>query len=218
MFGRKQLVGFGTVRTDIDYWPSYVDILTIVLMVFILQSFLQTFIDPDLLKMLRLRQTQEQLQSMLQAEFREEERAGKVTFAPGTNLLQIRFSEEILFAKGKYDLQSQGVHVLQRCAGVLRQVDAAMFHQIQIEGHTDSDAMRSTIYPHDNWELSAARALTVVKQMIADGIRPEKLSANGYGEFNWVVDNANQERRHLNRRIELRIMFSVPKENAGVAE
>lgn len=207
----------GTIRTEVNFWPSYVDILTIVLMVLVLQTFLQTFISKEYLEIARLKQAQSDLLKTLETEFEQETKAGQIAFMTRPNILQILFSENILFETGKYRLEETGIGVLGRCARVLRQADSSLYAQIQVEGHTDNVPLTSTVYPHDNWELSTARALTVVKEMVANGIDGRKLSANGYAEFSPAADNLTLAGRQKNRRIELRVFFSTPTRNPAPA-
>ena len=200
---------YGTIRTSLDYWPSYVDILTIVLMVFILQGFLQTFINADYLEVIQLRESQEHLRAALGKEFHAEAEKGTINFTVSPNMLRIRFSEDILFERGRYDLAPAGAEILRRCSRVLLLEGAPLYDQIEVEGHTDNARLEKQTYPHNNWELSSARALTVVRQMIESGVEPKKLSANGYGEFQPIADNTDALAQHRNRRIELRIIFSA---------
>ena len=72
-------------------------------------------------------------------------------------------------------------------------------------GHTDDKPIRNSRNFADNWELSQARALSVVRYMIDDlGMDPERLSANGFGEYQPIAAGDSEEARALNRRIELK--------------
>ncbi len=202
---------FGTIQTSLEFWPALVDVVTIVLMIFILQSFLQDFTDTNFQDLARLQLTQQALQRALEQEFRNEVKAQAVGIDTSPNLLQIRFSEQLLFPTGGYDLRPEGLLVLERCARVLERPDLNVYEQLQIEGHTDNAPLVSPTYPRNNWDLSSARALSVVQKMIDGGIAPTKLSANGYAEFRPVASNADPEGQQRNRRIELRIVFRTPK-------
>ncbi len=77
---------------------------------------------------------------------------------------------------------------------------------IQVDGHTDDVPLLPGARFADNWELSQARALSVVRYMAEGlGIPPERLSANGFGEFQPVAAGESPEARALNRRIELKL-------------
>ena len=201
---------FEMLATHVDYWPSYVDVLTIVLMVFILQNFLQTVPNVDVYDMMRLRQAQDDLEQALREEFSGEVLLGKIHFESSPNLLRVRFSEELLFPTKEYRLAEAGAQIMQRCAKVLGTVDESLYKKIQVEGHTDNVPLLGASYPSNNWQLSSARALDVVTHMTTHGIRPEKLSANAYGEFDPFAGNDDPQGQAQNRRIELLIVFSLP--------
>ena len=77
---------------------------------------------------------------------------------------------------------------------------------LQVDGHTDDIPIRNSRQFEDNWDLSQARALSVVRYMIDDlGMDPERLSANGFGEYQPVNTANTEEARAQNRRIELKI-------------
>ena len=75
---------------------------------------------------------------------------------------------------------------------------------LQVDGHTDSRPIKTARFP-SNWELSAARAISVVNFLIALGIPPEHLSATGYGEFQPLDDRDDEIAHRRNRRIELKL-------------
>jgi chemotaxis protein MotB len=77
-----------------------------------------------------------------------------------------------------------------------------------VEGYTD-DRPISTVQFHSNWELSAARAASVVHAMIADGIRPNRLAVVGYGEYQPIADNSTEPGRNANRRV-LLVILAAP--------
>ncbi|HEY6249198.1 MAG TPA: OmpA family protein [Candidatus Angelobacter sp.] len=206
----KTLAAHGTIRSGVEYWPSYVDILTTVLMVFVLQNFLQTTLNIENFEVARIREAQRHLKEILQLEFPVETAQRKITLDDSKpNLLQVRFSEEILFASADYHLAGEGRNVLGKCAQVLRsRPGSSDYKQIEVQGHTDKRPMKRFSYPRNNWELSAARALEVVRFLLAQGLPGSKLSAGGYAETRPVETSA--EHQHLNRRIELRILFATP--------
>ena len=75
---------------------------------------------------------------------------------------------------------------------------------IQIDGHTDPRPIASSQFP-SNWELSTARAASVVKYMISKGVPAERLVAAGYGEFRPIEGGTSEEANQKNRRIELKL-------------
>lgn len=114
--------------------------------------------------------------------------------------LVITFLSEILFDSGKADLRSDGVMILDRVGDVLetRLVD----RPIAVEGHTDNVPITHSAW-RSNWELSTARATSVIHHLVTHGIRPERLAAVGYGEYRPVTSNDTAVGRQQNRRVEL---------------
>ena len=119
------------------------------------------------------------------------------------------FSSEVLFPPGGADLSREGRGEVAKVADILRNVAAdipeGIDWVIRVDGHTDNVPLSGQGEFADNWELSQARALSVVKYM-ADflGILPDRLAANGFGQYQ-PVDTANTDAaRARNRRIELK--------------
>ena len=82
---------------------------------------------------------------------------------------------------------------------------------VGIEGHTDNQPIKLSGWK-TNWELSSSRALSVLHYLVKQkGIAPERLSANGYGEFHPVDSNDTKEGRQLNRRVEIVILPQLTK-------
>jgi chemotaxis protein MotB len=115
-------------------------------------------------------------------------------------------TDKVLFASGQAALESQGLPLLTEVARLLN-VDRT--HQIVVEGHTDNVPIGSGQYP-SNWELSAARATTVVRYMISQGVDRQRLSASGYADLHPVASNATERGRQLNRRVEIVILRNHP--------
>lgn len=208
----KRIASGGTIRTTIDYWPSLVDILMTVLMVFVLQNLVQTALSVNSVESARIRQSQQLLQDALDREFSAEIRNGTVTLVRGVNLLQIRFSDRILFNPQEAALKAEGERILDRCASTLASIRSSAYDRIQVEGHTDRSEFTRAGYPRNNWELSSARALTVIDRFVRKGrINQDKLSAAAYASSRPVLVGTAY-RPDLSRRIELRIVFIPPAE------
>jgi chemotaxis protein MotB len=125
--------------------------------------------------------------------------AGRLSVSIARGRMVINLPQDILFASGSADLGADGRGTLGEVAGVLAEFPDRRF---QVEGHTDDRPISTPQFP-SNWELSAARALSVVKLLVAQGVPPENLSGAGFGEFQPVATNGTQEGRRLNRRIEI---------------
>jgi len=118
------------------------------------------------------------------------------------------FQSEILFESGSADIQSEGRVALSLVAKTLidlsDKIPTDLNWILQIDGHTDRVPIATAKFP-SNWELSHARALEVVKFFIQQGVPADKLSANGYGEYQPISLGSSPEDLKLNRRIELKI-------------
>jgi len=125
--------------------------------------------------------------------------AGRLSVSIARGRMVINLPQDILFASGSADLGADGRRTLAEVAGVLAEFQDRRF---QVEGHTDDRPISTAQFP-SNWELSAARALSVVKLLVAQGVSPENLSGAGYGEYHPVAVNETVEGRRLNRRIEI---------------
>ncbi len=112
--------------------------------------------------------------------------------------VSFRISSEIIFAEAQADLSIDGLQVLQQLLPVLRSSQ----HQITVAGHTDNRPIRSSRFP-SNWELSGARAGSVVRYLEANGIPSSRLTATGYADTRPVADNDSAASRAKNRRVEL---------------
>ncbi|MHA3902573.1 OmpA family protein [Castellaniella sp. WN] len=113
--------------------------------------------------------------------------------------ISFRINSEILFGTGQADLSREGLSVLRRMAKVLS--DAG--YDITVEGHTDSVPVRSNARYPSNWELSGARAGSVVRYLQANGIAKGHLKAVGYADARPIADNRSPDGRARNRRVEL---------------
>jgi chemotaxis protein MotB len=125
--------------------------------------------------------------------------AGRLSVSIIRGRLVINLPQDILFASGSASLGREGTQTLSEVASVLGEIEDRRF---QVEGHTDDDPISTAQFP-SNWELSAARALSVVKLLVDQGVAPEEISGAGYGEFHPVATNETREGKRLNRRIEI---------------
>ena len=118
------------------------------------------------------------------------------------------FQSEILFDSGSVEIQSSGRVSLSLIAkttiDLINDIPTELNWVLQIDGHTDKVPISTSQFP-SNWELSHARALEVVKFFIGQGIPADRLSANGYGEYQPINIGDSREDLKQNRRIELKI-------------
>ncbi len=153
-------------------------------------------------------QEREKLLTDLQTKFKRMIDLGhlKVTKRHGRVVLQLR--NDVLFDTGEADVKPDGKTALAEVAGTLRTVGAKRF---QVAGHTDTQPIttdKKKEFP-TNWELSAARAIAVVKLLTAQGVDPSTLSAAGYGPYDPVASNATPDGMAKNRRIEITLVPNV---------
>lgn len=137
------------------------------------------------------RSLMEKLRSMIDA--------GQLKVVIRDGRMLIALESDVLFDSGKTTLKPAGQTALAKVAGVLASITDRKY---QVAGHTD-DVPIHTAHFASNWELSTARAVEVVKFLISNGMKPQQLSAAGFGEFDPVVPNTTPEQRAQNRRIEI---------------
>lgn len=110
--------------------------------------------------------------------------------------VEVEISERVLFPSGSARLGARAVPVLRKVAGILEEVP----NPVQVEGFTDNVPISTPVFP-SNWELSAARAASVVHLFMREGVAPRRMAAVGYGEFRPVADNDTPAGREKNRRV-----------------
>jgi chemotaxis protein MotB len=118
------------------------------------------------------------------------------------------FQSELLFPTASATLVPAGRKQLAQLAQTLRSVTRTIPADIdwvlRVDGHTDRRSIHTTQFP-SNWELSTARALSVVNYLMAQGIAPKRLVAAGFGEFRPLDDRHTDEAYARNRRIEIKL-------------
>jgi chemotaxis protein MotB len=138
----------------------------------------------------------------LVSELKQEIKQGEIQITQLKDKLTVNMVEKILFDSGSAVIKKNGEKVLDRVAEILKGVTK---QQIKVEGHTDNVPIGPSIidkFP-TNWELSTARATTVVRYLQNRGVNPGFLSAEGYAEFRPVASNETDEGKAANRRIEI---------------
>ena len=159
----------------------------------------------------RLTRTQEELSKSLQDEIAK----GNITIQQVRDRLTINMVDRVLFDSGQAQVKPAGVKVLKQVSDILKTVTDK---QIRIEGHTDNVPISSKLQDRfkTNWELSTARATTVVRYLIDQGsVDRRHLSAVGYADTQPRVSNESEEGRSSNRRIEIVLYPKDLKDIAG---
>lgn len=118
------------------------------------------------------------------------------------------FESEVLFPSGQATVTPQGQETMDQLAAAIVELEKTIPKEIdwalQVDGHTDIRPISSPQFP-SNWELSTARAASVVKYLIARGVSPKRLVAAGYGEFAPLETGTDEDSLRRNRRIELKL-------------
>jgi chemotaxis protein MotB len=125
---------------------------------------------------------------------------GKVRVTEGALAITVDINASVLFAPGEARLDLRAVRAL----GTVGRVLAATDFPIVVEGHTDNIRISTPQFP-SNWELSAARAASVVRLFIDTAVDPRRQTATGYADQRPVADNATAEGRQMNRRVAITI-------------
>ena len=119
------------------------------------------------------------------------------------------FQSEVLFSSGDDEVNPQGRRQLNILANAILELESQIPPEInwvlRVDGHTDARPLSGTGRLRDNWDLSAARAISVVKYLVAKGVDPERLVAAGFGEYQPLEQGTTDEAYAKNRRIELKL-------------
>jgi chemotaxis protein MotB len=114
----------------------------------------------------------------------------------------IELPAALLFKPGSATIENQDALLfLKRIALIIEELPNDM--QVSVQGHTDDTGPGRGSPFKDNWELSTARAISVLHELLLDGVEPNRISASGYAEFKPVATNATKTGREKNRRVEL---------------
>lgn len=131
--------------------------------------------------------------------------SGQVKLTQLPHGLAVEINASVLFAPAQATIQPEAIESLTNVAHALADVD----NVVHIEGHTDNLPIQTSLYP-SNWELSGARASSVVRLFAANGVAPSRLQAVGFAENRPIASNATAEGRQHNRRVTLLIFADTP--------
>jgi chemotaxis protein MotB len=146
-------------------------------------------------------QTKSQYDGLL-SNLNEEVKKGQLQVRQYKDMLTVEVAEQLFFDSGKAALKDSGKEVLKKVGEALKGYEDKI---VRVVGHTDNVPIATAQFP-SNWELSAARATTVVRFLQSAGVPPERLSAAGRGEFSPIAPNDDAEGRRKNRRIEITLI------------
>ena len=132
-------------------------------------------------------------------------RDGQVKVTQSNRGIAVEINASVLFASGQAQVRTESSRALQRVALVLAPTE----HAVQVEGYSDNTPISTSQFP-SNWELSAARAASVVRLFIDNGVAAQRLNASGYGPNRPVASNDTPEGRARNRRVTVMILAQAP--------
>jgi flagellar motor protein MotB len=197
-------------------WAAFGDLMSVLLGAFVLilvgvigvQLQLSNRLDEEV----RQRQAEAQRRMTLEQALAAPLAAGRVTLVNG----RIGIRGNVLFALNSDQLQPEGRELLRSLAGPLTEYLKSRDEILMVSGFTDDRQVRDGNRQFtDNWELSAERALTVTRALIAEGVPASSVFAAAFGAEQPVSSNGNEEGRSKNRRVE---MAPMPRpSNAGTA-
>jgi chemotaxis protein MotB len=122
------------------------------------------------------------------------------------NAIHLKLSSPVIFESGSAELKPDIMPLLIKLLGHIKE----MQNSVIVDGHTDNIPIHSHRFS-SNWELSAARAFSVIYFYIKRGISPERLLAHGFGEYRPFFSNETELGRAMNRRIEITVLRGGPK-------
>jgi len=188
-------------------WPVFGDLMSVLLGVFVLVLVgvvaMQAELADRLEREVAQRQAEAQQRKQLEQILAGPLAAGRVTLTDG----RIGISGSVLFALNSDQLQDGGRDVLRSLVGPLSEYLRARDEILMVSGYTDDRPVHGGNRRFaDNWELSAQRALTVVRALIDEGIAPSSVFVAAFGAEQPVASNADAEGRARNRRVEMALV------------
>jgi chemotaxis protein MotB len=145
-------------------------------------------------------------QAALSAIHKTEESACSIRW--NQNRLVFVLGERLTFPVGEARLLTDFEPTLKQIA---RLIAAKKEYRVMVSGHTDDTPIATDEFP-SNWELSAARAITVAKSIIRNGVDPRRITIQGYGEFRPLHENSSPENKEANRRVEIALFKEKDRE------
>ena len=147
----------------------------------------------------------------LVANLTDEVKKGELQVRQYRDMLTVDVAEQLFFDSGRADLKDTGKAVLKKVGEAVKGYEDKV---IRVVGHTDNVPIKTKAFP-SNWELSVARATTVVRYLQEVGVPPERMVASGRAEYQPVSDNDTADGRKKNRRIEITLIDRKLVEEAG---
>lgn len=210
-------VEFDDGEASAPIWASFGDLMAVLLGAFVLVLVgviaVQAQLSEKLDEEVRRREQESQQRKALEQALAGPLAAGRVTLVDG----RIGIRGNVLFALNSDQLQPEGREVLESLAAPLTAYLSARDEILMVSGFTDDRQVRGSNRQFaDNWELSAQRALTVTRTLIAEGVPASSVFAAAFGSEQPVASNSDEEGRSRNRRVEI-APIPRPKQQAASA-
>ena len=198
--------GEGQTSIEAPIWPAFGDLMSCLFGLFVLFFVWAIAFQVDLTKTLEV-QTAKAAVETERADTLEKALAaamggkmdGRITFVDG----RLGIGGAVLFQLASADLQREGAALLEELAPPLAAYLATHDEMIMVSGFTDDLPLVPSAARKDNWDLSASRAVTVVRALIAAGVPRDRIFAAGFGETHPIAPNVSEETRAQNRRVEI---------------
>jgi len=158
-------------------------------------------LDPAQAERARIKEQEDNVADKLKATMESNQMSNLVQIDSNERRVRLVLTEAVLFDSGKADLKARAKEVLTPIIEELKKLP----NDVLVEGHTDIVPIHKGLYA-TNWELSMARAYSVIKFLEESGMNPRKLAGIGYGDNRPTADNATPQGRALNRRIEISLL------------
>ncbi len=200
----------------VNFWPSFIDLTITILIIFILISVFKFVLNTKSLSTLEIKARQERFEDIFRKNFKNEIDKTILINTEG-NIQELTFSDKLLFDSDEVHIKEKGKDILDKLTEVINEAKILKMTkdkknknyylaEIQIKGHADSDPSNNY---GSNWVLSALRAIKVATFFCDEKkLEPQYFSAAGYSEHRNEKPNDTKENKALNRRIELRIVYS----------
>lgn len=129
----------------------------------------------------------------------------------------IELPASLLFKPGSATIENEDALLfLKRIALIIEELPNEM--EVSVQGHTDNVAPGANSIFKDNWELSSARAISVVQELLLDGVKPNRVNAAGFSEYRPIATNVNESGREKNRRVELHFYGKKSEQEAKMKQ
>jgi chemotaxis protein MotB len=127
----------------------------------------------------------------------------------------IELPASLLFKSGSATIENEDALLfLKRVALIVEELPNSM--QVSVQGHTDNQGPGNNSVFKDNWELSSARAISVLQELLLDSVDPKRISASGFAEYKPLATNVTEAGREKNRRVELHFYGSKSDQEAKI--